>query len=653
MAFPGFGKQSGPANPPKSLPPFGHFTRPPSPSPPFPDAAPQRSPRPIDSSLRWGDMQKSFLKDHDAQTHQRPSAPYVALNSSGSGIPAMIPQFQDLKRTRSPPLPSADRDNSRTSGPDVIGRPIDSSSRWGGVQKPFLQDHDAQNHQRPSAVAPYVALSNSGTGIPAKIPQFQDLKRTRSPQNHQRPSAVAPYVALSNSGTSIPTKISQFQDLKRTRSPPLPSADKDNFRNSSQNFNGSRSDMLFDNRSNLVPQKAWAPPLAFENNHSFEDLHPPFGEAQRPTLSSPALDNGRRLPVNYADLLTEPELSPVSPYVDSYDSGRTSPIELADVRYPKRTRSPPIPSSNEVLLDNSHLAQNNFRRPSISPPRMGTRSNVHTSDPQTQTLVPSAHNIDAKAAVTKPTSFPVPKRSRSPPVSSSNQVFQGNSYSTQDDTEREMQAKAKRLARFKVELSQTEPSSSETANQRFSGNRQDQAMMEKHKYVGEQSVEAAGDFPDGSVLPDSDGLESSSIIIGLCPDMCPESERAERERKGDLDQYERLDGDRNQSSKSLAVTKYNRTAEREADLIRPMPILQKMIDYLLDLLDQPYDDKFLGMYNFLWDIMREIQMDLRMQHIFNLGSITLLEQMLRPLFHLLSFQLHNILMLSVSSLRMG
>lgn len=34
-----------------------------------------------------------------------------------------------------------------------------------------------------------------------------------------------------------------------------------------------------------------------------------------------------------------------------------------------------------------------------------------------------------------------------------------------------------------------------------------------------------------------------------------ESERAERERKGDLDQYERLDGDRNQTSKSLAVKK--------------------------------------------------------------------------------------------------
>lgn len=141
-----------------------------------------------------------------------------------------------------------------------------------------------------------------------------------------------------------------------------------------------------------------------------------------------------------------------------------------------------------------------------------------------------------------------------------------------------------------------------------------------------------------------------------------ESERGERERKGDLDQYERVDGDRNVTSRLLAVKKvivillntivfptkqltafssiinsinhdswqYTRTAEREAILIRPMPILQKTIDYLLTLLDQPYDERFLGVYNFLWDRMRAIRMDLRMQHIFNQGAITMLEQMVLP-----------------------
>ena len=58
-----------------------------------------------------------------------------------------------------------------------------------------------------------------------------------------------------------------------------------------------------------------------------------------------------------------------------------------------------------------------------------------------------------------------------------------------------------------------------------------------------------------------------------------------------------------------------------------MPILRKTIDYLLNLLDQPYDERFLGIYNFLWDRMRAIRMDLRMQHIFNEGAIAMLEQM--------------------------
>ncbi|GAB2227054.1 hypothetical protein Droror1_Dr00008854 [Drosera rotundifolia] len=141
------------------------------------------------------------------------------------------------------------------------------------------------------------------------------------------------------------------------------------------------------------------------------------------------------------------------------------------------------------------------------------------------------------------------------------------------------------------------------------------------------------DFSAGTVRDLSDNMdeggESPSVIVGSCPDMCPESERAERERKGDLDQYERVAGDRNQTSKSIAVKKYNRTAEREAELIRPLPILQKTMGHLLNLLDQQYDDSFLGLYNFLWDRMRAVRMDLRMQHIFNLEAIAMLEQMIR------------------------
>ena len=75
------------------------------------------------------------------------------------------------------------------------------------------------------------------------------------------------------------------------------------------------------------------------------------------------------------------------------------------------------------------------------------------------------------------------------------------------------------------------------------------------------------------------------------------------------------------------LIQYNRTAERDADLIRPLPVLQKTMNYLLSLLDHTYDDSFLGLYNFLWDRMRAIRMDLRMQHFFNQEAISMLEQM--------------------------
>ncbi|KAL6971398.1 hypothetical protein U1Q18_031075 [Sarracenia purpurea var. burkii] len=270
-------------------------------------------------------------------------------------------------------------------------------------------------------------------------------------------------------------------------------------------------------------------------------------------------------------------------------------------------------------------------RSSPSPPILGTRSNNFSKAPNAEiprSSLPYNQSVDDKSAATKSTNYPVPKRTRSPPLPSTRQGILGNS-SSQDDIERELQAKARRLARFKVELSEPVQSTSGIGNPKFSVNGHDQWLTEGRKVMGEQSADMAGHFPNGNVLSDYEGPESSPITTGLCLDMCPESERAERERKGDLDQYERLDGDRNRTSESLAVKKYNRTAEREADLIRPMPTLQKTIDYLLSLLDQPYNDKFLGLYNFLWDRMRAIRMDLRMQHIFNLDAITMLEQMIR------------------------
>ncbi|XP_011651006.1 SAC3 family protein B isoform X3 [Cucumis sativus] len=291
----------------------------------------------------------------------------------------------------------------------------------------------------------------------------------------------------------------------------------------------------------------------------------------------------------------------------SYDLESNILTEFGNVQAPKRTKSP----------ERLRSAQTNLPRPSTSPPRSFSRANAHE-------VMSSMRTTDAESVA----SVLVPKRTRSPTLPSSDQVSGPNFYPTHDDTERERLAKAKRLARFKVELDDVTQNKMGGVDVMDNTNRNECSTTERDKFMSSQSLDSSRNLAHGNSIPDND-VESSSIIIGLCPDMCPESERGERERKGDLDHYERLDGDRNQTSKLLAVKKYTRTAEREAILIRPMPVLLKTIDYLLDLLSQPYDEKFLGIYNFLWDRMRAIRMDLRMQHLFNENAITMLEQMIR------------------------
>ncbi|KAK2982707.1 hypothetical protein RJ640_016369 [Escallonia rubra] len=378
-----------------------------------------------------------------------------------------------------------------------------------------------------------------------------------------------------------------------------------------------------------APKQTRSPPIAYTSEIFGEDSPLDRNDTNGPLSAHSIWGNQSKIPSNMANSTTQEHL-PLISSVGTYDSGRNFQAKHADVQAPKLTRSPPIAYTSEIFGEDSPFDQNDSKRPSLSPPRMDFRSSSRSSGPESRShrLSPPPARVDAEAAKTKSMNFPAPKRTRSPSLPSSDQIYQGNSYSAEDDDERESQAKAKRLARFKDELSQPVQSTVGSENQKVPVKRHGQLMAEKRKVTGEPA-DMAGDFLSGNVSSDYEGLESSTIIVGLCPDMCPESERAERERKGDLDQYERFGGDRNQTSESLAVKKYTRTAEREADLIRPMAILQKTMDYLLDLLEQPYDERFLSLYNFLWDRMRAIRMDLRMQHIFDLQAITMLEQMIR------------------------
>lgn len=256
------------------------------------------------------------------------------------------------------------------------------------------------------------------------------------------------------------------------------------------------------------------------------------------------------------------------------------------------------PAAPQKILHRSPPPSPYVSPSSLSPPRPRSRSpNPRTPSPPR----PSPH-IYSHSQLNE-ADKPKPNRSRPPTPPPPLPSLQ------QDELQRDIEAKARRLARFKTEPKQSLSSPIDQQPQ------PQQALARKE----------ADDIMD---------TEDAEPIIGVCSEMCPESEREERERKGDLDKFERLDGDRNLTNKSLAVKKYNRTAERDAALIRSLPVLQKTVDHLLDLLNQPYDDDFLSMHNFLWDRMRAIRMDLRMQHIFNREAITMHEQMIR--FHIIA-----------------
>ncbi|KAM0947886.1 hypothetical protein DsansV1_C07g0072401 [Dioscorea sansibarensis] len=126
------------------------------------------------------------------------------------------------------------------------------------------------------------------------------------------------------------------------------------------------------------------------------------------------------------------------------------------------------------------------------------------------------------------------------------------------------------------------------------------------------------------------------VLIGTCPDMCPEKERAQRERLRDLSVFERLNGNPGRTSSSLAVKKFCRTMSTihvQTSDIRPPSVLQTTLKYLLGLLEStghPFD----VVHDFIFDRTRSIRQDLTMQQIINDQAIHMYEEMVK--FHIIS-----------------
>ncbi|CBI40613.3 hypothetical protein VitviT2T_020104 [Vitis vinifera] len=125
-------------------------------------------------------------------------------------------------------------------------------------------------------------------------------------------------------------------------------------------------------------------------------------------------------------------------------------------------------------------------------------------------------------------------------------------------------------------------------------------------------------------------------LVGTCPFMCPAGERAQRERLRDLAVFERLHGNPGKTSPSLAVKKFCRTIatkHMQASDVRPLPVLEETLNYLLNLLDateHPFD----VVHDFVFDRTRSIRQDLSMQNIVNDQTIHMFEEMVK--FHIIS-----------------
>eukprot|EP00268_Persea_americana_P033679 TRINITY_DN3331_c1_g1_i2.p1 TRINITY_DN3331_c1_g1~~TRINITY_DN3331_c1_g1_i2.p1 ORF type:complete len:405 (+),score=66.13 TRINITY_DN3331_c1_g1_i2:177-1391(+) len=137
-------------------------------------------------------------------------------------------------------------------------------------------------------------------------------------------------------------------------------------------------------------------------------------------------------------------------------------------------------------------------------------------------------------------------------------------------------------------------------------------------------------------LERDEGPSEIPSLIGACPDMCPERERAHRERLRDLAVFERLNGNPRRTSANLAVKKFCRTistTNMQALDIRPLPVLQETLEYLFKLMESseyPFD----VVHDFVFDRTRSIRQDLGMQNIINDQVINMYERMVE--FHIIS-----------------
>ena len=159
--------------------------------------------------------------------------------------------------------------------------------------------------------------------------------------------------------------------------------------------------------------------------------------------------------------------------------------------------------------------------------------------------------------------------------------------------------------------------------------------MKCHDRAAAPFVSSSAVFPDSTPAVQlhlsEDDASPAVHIVGTCELMCPALERELRERKNDIELFERRDpASRNSSDSTLCVKKYTRIVDNVTpDMVRTRDALGRTVSHLYGLLDNRPEIPFMLKSKFLWDRLRSVRQDLSLQAITDSFAMRLLEQMAR------------------------
>lgn len=271
----------------------------------------------------------------------------------------------------------------------------------------------------------------------------------------QDQSRAFPHANSFDDKRSFMGQVANVQGPKRTRSPPVTSANSVSWENPL--FASSDSKRL---TKYMLADFSYIPTV-FSTVLSLVIVF----SVNRPALSSSTWDDHAKFLGNYPNSLAQQDQSRALPHANSYDDERSFMGQVANVKGPKRTSSPPITSANGVSWENpdskrlvtyiiadfsdSYSFSHHYLSLHVCElvvcfscltfcffSRQGNRSNAVFSTPNSQVSQRSASSLNNAVGATRSNVYSVPKRTRSPPLPSVGQDLQENSNFTQNDAER-------------------------------------------------------------------------------------------------------------------------------------------------------------------------------------------------------------------------